>query len=132
MLGKKIRLERIMNRETKRTVIVPMDHGVTQGPIKGLIDPKDIVNKVAEGGANAIICHRGFALAGHRGYGKDVGLIIHLSASTKFSPDPNHKVLVCTVEDAIKLGADAVSIHINVGANDEDEMLTKFGIISSK
>ncbi|MGB8819609.1 MAG: fructose-bisphosphate aldolase, partial [Methanoregula sp.] len=27
MRGKEIRLERIMNRNTKKTVIVPMDHG---------------------------------------------------------------------------------------------------------
>ena len=38
MRGKEIRLERIMNRNTHKTVIVPMDHGVTNGPIPGLID----------------------------------------------------------------------------------------------
>ena len=35
-IGKKIRLERIINRETKKTVIVPIDHGLTVGPIKGI------------------------------------------------------------------------------------------------
>ncbi|MHC1580627.1 MAG: fructose-bisphosphate aldolase, partial [Methanopyraceae archaeon] len=29
-------MERIMDRETGRTLIVPMDHGVTMGPITGL------------------------------------------------------------------------------------------------
>ena len=33
MIGKAIRLERIIDRNSKRTVIVPMDHGVTLGPI---------------------------------------------------------------------------------------------------
>ena len=47
-------------------------------------------------------------------------------------PDPNHKVLVCSVEKAIKLGADAVSIHINIGAEDEPEMLRDFGSVSEK
>jgi DhnA family fructose-bisphosphate aldolase class Ia len=32
-LGKAIRLERITNRTDGRTVIVPMDHGVTVGPM---------------------------------------------------------------------------------------------------
>lgn len=32
MVGKKIRMERIMDRDSGRTVIVPMDHGVTLGP----------------------------------------------------------------------------------------------------
>jgi fructose-bisphosphate aldolase/2-amino-3,7-dideoxy-D-threo-hept-6-ulosonate synthase len=71
-------------------------------------------------------------LHGHRGYGKDIGLILHLSASTDLSPDPNHKVLVNTVENAISIGADAVSIHINIGADDEADMLKDFGYVSRK
>ncbi len=53
--GKEIRLERIMNRNTKKTVITPMDHGVSNGPIPGLIDMGQAVDLVAEGGANAVI-----------------------------------------------------------------------------
>jgi fructose-bisphosphate aldolase, class I len=129
-IGKQIRLERIMNRNTGKTVIVPMDHGVTVGPIQGLIRLDESINLVAEGGANAIVEHNGMVGIGHRRYGKDIGLIIHLSGSTAFGPDPNHKVLVCSVEKAIKLGADAVSIHINLGAEDEPEMLRDFGFVS--
>lgn len=129
-IGKQIRLERIMNRNTSKTVIVPMDHGVTVGPIQGLIRLDESINLVAEGGANAIVEHNGMVGIGHRRYGKDIGLIIHLSGSTAFGPDPNHKVLVCSVEKAIKLGADAVSIHINLGAEDEPEMLRDFGFVS--
>ncbi len=57
MRGKEIRLERIMNRNTKKTIIVPMDHGVSNGPIPGLIDMGQTVNLVADGGANAVIGH---------------------------------------------------------------------------
>jgi fructose-bisphosphate aldolase/2-amino-3,7-dideoxy-D-threo-hept-6-ulosonate synthase len=126
-VGKTIRLERIIDRKTRRTVIVPMDHGMTVGPIPGLIDLPSTVNKVAEGGANAVLGHMGLPLYGHRGYGRDIGLIIHLSASTSLGPDPNNKVLVTRVEDAIKVGADAVSIHINIGAEDEAKMLRDLG-----
>ncbi len=69
---------------------------------------------------------------GHRGYGKDIGLIIHLSGSSSLSPDPNHKVLVTSVKRAIKLGADAVSVHVNVGADYEGEMFQKLGAISEE
>ncbi len=131
-IGKRVRLERIINRETRKTIIVPMDHGVSSGPIAGLIDMPTAVNSVAEGGANAVLLHKGIIKHGHRGYGRDIGLIMHLSGSTSLSPDPNHKVLVATVEEAIKLGADAVSIHVNVGADDEAEMLTQLGEISAK
>ncbi|NPA51407.1 MAG: class I fructose-bisphosphate aldolase family protein [Aquificae bacterium] len=129
-VGKRVRLERIMNRDTGKTVIVPMDHGVSSGPMEGLIDVKSTVQKVAEGGANAIILHKGIVEQGHRGKGKDVGLIVHMSASTDLSLNKDDKVLVCTVEEAVKLGADGVSIHVNIGAEDEKQMLRDFGEVS--
>ena len=132
MIGKKIRLERIINRNSHRTVIVPMDHGVTVGPIEGLSDMRDTISKVVAGGANAILMHKGIVRAGHRGSGKDVGLIIHLSAGTSLSPDPNAKELVCTVEEAIKLGADAISVHINLGAGTDRDMLRQLGYVSER
>jgi predicted phospho-2-dehydro-3-deoxyheptonate aldolase len=107
-----------------------MDHGISSGPITGLIDMKKTVAEVSDGGANAIVIHKGLVESGHRKRGRDVGLIIHLSASTSLSPDPNTKVLVCTVEEALRLGADAVSIHVNIGADDENEMLKDFGRVS--
>lgn len=131
-IGKSVRMERIFDRNTGNTIIIPMDHGVGAGPIKGLIDLPSAVNKVAEGGANAVLGHMGLPKYGHRGYGRDVGLIIHLSASTALGPDPNHKILVTTVEEAIKVGADAVSVHINVGAEDEAEMLQGLGFVAKK
>lgn len=129
-VGKSIRMERIINRKSRRTIIVPMDHGVSSGPIAGLTDMQEAVNRVAEGGANSVLLHKGMVKHGHRGYGRDLGLIVHLSGSTSLAPDPNRKVLVCGVEEAIKLGADAVSIHINVGADNENEMLEQLGRVS--
>jgi predicted phospho-2-dehydro-3-deoxyheptonate aldolase len=131
MIGKKVRLERIIDRHTRKTVIVPFDHGMTVGPIPGLIRIPPAANLIAEGGANAAVVHRGAAMFGHRGYGKDLGLILHLSASTALSPDSNRKVLVATVEDALQMGADAVSIHVNLGAEDEAQMLRDFGAVST-
>ncbi len=130
MIGKRIRLQRILNRNTGKTIIVPMDHGVTVGPIHGLIDMAATVDSVASGGANAILMHKGLVESGHRSSGKDIGLIVHLSASTVLAPDSNAKTLVCTVEEAVRLGADAVSIHVNIGANTESEMLFNMGQIS--
>lgn len=129
-IGKSIRMERIMNRNTGKTVIVPMDHGVSVGPIEGLIDMSKTVNMVADGGANAVLGHIGLPRYGHRHYGKDIGLILHLSASTTLSPIPNKKVLVNTVENALRFGADGVSIHINIGDDEEAQMLNDFGKIA--
>ena len=130
MIGKKIRMERIINRNTQRTIIVPMDHGVTVGPIQGLVNMSETVDRIALGGANAIVMHKGLVEYGHRHSGMDIGLIVHLSASTVLAPDANAKSIVCSIEEAIKIGADAVSIHVNIGANTEPHMLSEMGRIS--
>lgn len=130
MIGKKIRLERIINRHTGRTIIAPMDHGVSNGPMKGIIDIDKTVESISQGGADAILMHKGIVEQGHRGYGKDIGLIVHLSASTSLAPNPNNKVIVTSVEKAIQLGADAVSVHVNLGSETESEMLQELGEIS--
>jgi fructose-bisphosphate aldolase/2-amino-3,7-dideoxy-D-threo-hept-6-ulosonate synthase len=127
MIGKKIRMQRIMGRESGRMLIVPIDHGISDGPIEGLIDVKKTVSTIAESGANAILMHKGLVGVGFRGGGTDVGLIVHLSAGTSLSPDPLNKVVVTTVEEAVALGADAISIHINVGAADTGRMMEEAG-----
>ena len=132
LLGKQIRMERIIDRDSGKTIIVPMDHGVSVGPIPGLINMSETVDAVANGGANAVVGHVGLPLYGHRHHGKDVGLILHLSASTNLSPNPNNKVLVNSVTRAIKMGADGVSIHVNIGAEDESSMLEDFGFVANE
>lgn len=130
-IGKSIRMERIMNRENGKSIIIPMDHGLTVGPIKGIeSDLGGMVNKVALGGANAVLGHIGIPLYAHRGYGPDIGLILHLSGSTSLSPMSNYKVLVNTVLEAVKLGADGVSLHINIGTQSDPEMLETLGRVS--
>lgn len=128
--GKLIRMERIFNRTTRRAIVVPMDHGVSCGPLPGLEKMAQAVNEVAEGGANAVLGHKGLVRCGHRQGGRDVGLIIHLSSSTDLSPQQNRKTLTASVEDAIRLGADGVSIHVNLGDPHEAEMLADFGKVA--
>lgn len=129
MIGKKIRMERIIDGHSGRTVIIPVDHGVTVGPVTGLIDMKRTIRSIALGGANAVVMHKGLfeTVLKNRG---EMGLILHLSASTQIAIDPNCKTLICTVEEAIRLGADAVSIHINLGTGEEKSMMRDFGVVS--
>ena len=96
MSGKEIRLERIITRDTGKAVIVPMDHGVSLGPIEGIVNIREAMRQVAEGGANAVVVHKGVVAQGHRKSGPDMGLIVHLSASTSLALDPNAKTLVCS------------------------------------
>ncbi len=129
-IGKAIRMERLFNRDTGKCIIVPMDHGVSVGPIDGLIDVCKAVSEVAEGGADAVLEHKGMVRWGHRGRGRDIGLILHLSSSTDLSPQPNAKILTASVEDALKNGADGVSMHVNLGDSTEAKMLEDLGRVA--
>lgn len=129
-LGKQIRLERIIDRETRRAIVVPMDHGVTVGAIEGLVDMRKAVNDMAVGGADAVLMHKGLIRCGHRMGGKDLGLIMHLSASTSLSPRGNTKTLVGSVEEAVRHGADCVSVHVNLGDPEERLMLADMGRVA--
>ena len=75
MFGKNIRMERIIDRKSGNAVIVPMDHGISVGPIDGLVNMKQTVDDVVEGGATAVLMHKGLIPQGHRTGGKDCGLI---------------------------------------------------------
>ncbi|MEM3586662.1 MAG: 2-amino-3,7-dideoxy-D-threo-hept-6-ulosonate synthase [Candidatus Jordarchaeaceae archaeon] len=126
MRGKEVRLSRII-RDGK-AVIIPMDHGVTNGPIKGLENIKEMVELVTKGGATGVLLHKGILRQIDRV--PNCGLIMHLSGSTALGPDPNWKVIVGTVEEAVKLGVDAVSVHINIGSERENEMLKDLGQVA--
>jgi class I fructose-bisphosphate aldolase len=122
-IGKERRLRRIFG-EDRRTVIVPMDHGVTVGPIAGIVDMQKTINRLLEGNVDAVLMHKGIAKNVDTGR---AALIVHVSASTKLAENPNLKVRVCEVEEALALGADAVSLHVNVGSEGEERMLAELG-----
>lgn len=132
MYAKRIRLERIIDRASKKAVIVPLDHGLASGPVDGLVDLRSTVDKISKGGATSVLMHKGMVPLGHRSSGKDIGLIVHLSAGSILGADPYSQITVTTVEEAIALGADAVSIHINLGASTSDRMIENAGEISRR
>jgi fructose-bisphosphate aldolase/2-amino-3,7-dideoxy-D-threo-hept-6-ulosonate synthase len=90
---------------------------------------QEIIAKLVEGNADAILVHKGIA---KRIDTANAGLIVMLSGMSNLSPNLNAKVQVCSVQEAIRIGADAVSVHINVGAQDEDKMLQNLGKVSEE
>jgi fructose-bisphosphate aldolase/2-amino-3,7-dideoxy-D-threo-hept-6-ulosonate synthase len=118
--GKSARLSRI--GRDGRFVTVPMDHGITLGAVDGLVDIESTIDAVTRGGADAVLTQKGIAGRVHPNK-NDAGYITHLNASTTIGPDENDKRLTGTVEEAVRAGADAVSIHVNVGSDHEPEQL---------
>src|SRR5215472_1675571 len=100
-----------------------MDHGVSVGPIEGLEDMTRTIGQVAKGGADAVLVHAGIAKTVNT---DSIGLILHLSGATRLTKEPNWKMQLSSVKQAVRLGADAVSVHINVGSEHEQNMLDQF------
>lgn len=113
-----------------RFLFVPLDHSVSDGPIVEAAGYHRLVRSLASG-ADALVVHKGRAGAIDPTHLRDCALVVHLSASTAHARDPNAKVLVGDVEEAVRLGADAVSVHVNVGSDTESAQLADLGRVAS-
>lgn len=114
------RLERVSTNGTY--LIIPMDHGITMGAVKGLKDIESTINAVTRGGADCVLTQKGIASRVHPNT-NGAGYVVHVNGSTTIGPDENDKRVTCTVEEAIRVGADAVSFHINVGSDYEPKQI---------
>ena len=119
-VGTHARLDRIGTGG--RYLVVPMDHGITLGAVKGLADLESTVDAVTRGGADAVLTQKGVARRVHPNK-NGAGYVVHCNGSTKVGPDENDKRPTATVEEALRVGADAVSYHINVASEYEREQI---------
>jgi predicted phospho-2-dehydro-3-deoxyheptonate aldolase len=131
MNGKALRLKRLIAPHDGRMVILPMDHGVSCGPIPGLRHMDQAIRVGINGGADALVLHKGMLRALETGTRPLPGIILHLSASTQLGPAFHHKVLVATVEEALRRGVDGVSVHINLCDEHEADMLRDLGEVGN-
>lgn len=129
MTGQTLRFGRLTS-DSGAWLMAALDHGVSMGPLAGLADPRPAMAAIAQGGATCFTVHKGLVpLAAV--HARTVGILLHLSASTAAAPDPDDKRLVATVEEAVRLGCDGVSIHVNVGCATEARQLEDAGCISA-
>ncbi|HIC50730.1 MAG: fructose-bisphosphate aldolase [Candidatus Thalassarchaeum betae] len=124
------RLERIL--PGGRGVWIPMDHGVSGYPESGLERMDSVVDSAIEGGADAIVLHKG-ALShqlGRTGWGS---FVCHVSASTVHGgPRSKYKVSVASAEECWQRGAVGVSGQVNLGDEAEPEMISQLGNLTSE
>ncbi|MBO0869507.1 MAG: 2-amino-4,5-dihydroxy-6-one-heptanoic acid-7-phosphate synthase [Micromonosporaceae bacterium] len=128
-IGHRLRSQRL-SRNGGRLLIVPLDHSVTDGPIVADGSIGTLVDALAAGGADAVVLHKGTVrMVDYRAFA-DLSLIVHLSASTAQAPDPDAKYLVANVEEALRLGAEGVSVHVNVGSADERRQIADLAAVA--
>jgi len=134
-LGKKIRLSRIINQDSWKTIIVPMDHHWTWiVPIEWIENPSILTKKIVEWWADAILAH---VWTLKHWYAetciwKWASVILHMCVTSWLSPNQNRKVIVNTLKTAIILWVDAVSTQVNLWDKNENEMIQELSILANE
>lgn len=122
--SRELRLRRLYRTPGTRMLVVPLDHSVTDGPIAAnAADVRHLVNELSLSGVDAIVLHKGALRTVDPSSFVGTALIVHLSASTAHAADPDAKYLVANVAEALRLGADAVSVHVNLGSREEGRQI---------
>ncbi|MBP1999937.1 DhnA family fructose-bisphosphate aldolase class Ia [Paenibacillus shirakamiensis] len=116
--GQWIRLRRILNPHTGRSLIIPLDHAITSGPVKGLTHPSKIVTMAAQSGADAVMLRPGLIHAVAETDSKNLGIILALTG--RFDRGIDH-VLLNSVEHALRYGADAICTEFKFGSDGDLE-----------
>ncbi len=127
--GKLTRLKRLLYRYgpgNGKLMILPYDQGLEHGPRDFFANPEskdpDYIYRLAiEGGFSAVVIQIGIAQKYHHKYAADIPLILKLNGKTDIPPDDEAlSPLNATVEDALRLGADAVGYTLYVGTPRQD------------
>ncbi|MFJ9107199.1 2-amino-3,7-dideoxy-D-threo-hept-6-ulosonate synthase [Streptomyces sp. NPDC102283] len=131
--GRAVRLRRLFHHDPQRLMIVPLDHSLSDGPVVPRGSSIDrLTGQLAGAGVDAIVVHKGSVRHIDHSRLASMSLILHLNASTAHAPDPDAKHLVTGVEAALRLGADAVSVHINMGSREEARQLADLGAVADR
>lgn len=129
-IGKKTRLYRLLHEHGPANgtlMILPIDQGIEHGPLNFFVNPPsedpDFQYRLAlEGGFSAIALHIGLAEKYSRKYVGKIPLILKINGKTNIPSDDNpFSPLTSSVEDAVRLGADAVGYTLYVGSPSQDK-----------
>jgi 2-amino-4,5-dihydroxy-6-oxo-7-(phosphonooxy)heptanoate synthase len=131
--ARELRLRRLFRYSPAGLLLVPLDHSVTTGPISrepgGL---NRLVGRLSENNVDAVVLHKGCIRQLDHAWFAGMSLIVHLSASTVHAPDADAKYLVATVPEALRLGADAVSVHLNMGCREEPKQVADLALVAGE
>jgi class I fructose-bisphosphate aldolase len=136
--GKKARLHRILYRHglgNGTALFLPYDQGLEHGPRDFFAnpraaDPRYIVELALEGGFNGIAIQIGLAEKFYWDYAGEVPLILKLNGKTEIPPDARALSPVhASVEDAVRLGADAVGYTLYVGTPAQSDDFAQYHVV---
>lgn len=132
-IWKELRMQRIINPKTKKTIIIPIDHWAWEWVMPWLEDMKSLVSDVSSWWADAILGHMWTWIRFAQYKNPDTAFIYHLSVSTRVNfKDKNDKVLVNSVESALCMWADWISVHVNIWSDNESEQLKDLWFVAQE
>jgi len=132
MTGKERRMRRLFVGPHGRCLMVPLDHGPWLGPVKGIDQPRTIVQQVLAGGANALLVSPGVARTVQPIVGAEVGIVLRVSITLGLAPEARQETPVATVETALRMDADAVAVSIFFGRGGEVETMRFLGDLNEE
>jgi DhnA family fructose-bisphosphate aldolase class Ia len=115
------------NPRSGRILTVALDHAPSYNVLPGLEDIRQVVDQVASAGPDAMLMMKGTAQSCFAPYAGQVALIMKCSTISPYHPE--HDVCVSSVEDALRLGADAVAMALTVGSADQPRLLANTGAL---
>ena len=131
MLGKAIRMARLVNQKSGKFMAITVDHSLSRGILKGLIPIQDTIDKIVAGRPDAMTMTKGIAEScWWKHAGSDVSLLLKCS---NYSPvQPTSDVIFGSVEEGVRMGADAVSIGAMMLGDHQGEQVREIGRFSQK
>lgn len=128
-----MRFYRIINRKTGKTIIVPIDHG-GYGVLEGLEDIVSVIKRIVSGGVDALILQPGVIKVLLREISvNSIGLIIRVTGVSAFNRDRGlYETSTYSVENVLKLGADAIIASLYIGGKYEFKSMNTVGRICGK
>ncbi len=125
---KKIKLNKIMRKG--KAFFLAYDQGLEHGPTDfndKNVDPNYIIDIAKKGKYTGIIFQKGIAEKYNSEIKKSkIPLIVKLNGKTNLVKGDPVSIQLCTVKEAIKLGAVAVGYTIYIGSIHENKMLNEF------
>ncbi|MBI3996192.1 MAG: fructose-bisphosphate aldolase [Candidatus Omnitrophica bacterium] len=135
-IGKRTRLHRLLYKYgpgNGRLMILPIDQGLEHGPRDFFVNPESLnpefqLRLALEGGFSGIAFQIGLAEKYLRTFAGKVPLILKINGKTEVPPDDDaFSPCNASVEDAVRLGADAVGYTCYVGSPRQDDDFIQFG-----
>ena len=122
-LGKDVRLRRLYNSKSGKILVIALDHAVGWGVMPGIENIAATMEKIIEAQPDAVTMLKGTAEKVFRPY---AGTVPWIMKATTFSPyQPAYDTAVATVEEAVRLGADAIAIGCTVCGDRQQELLSQ-------